>query len=89
VQVYGATNDPMRDWCERHGMPLRIFAWNKGYESAGFTRNAAYLVRPDNHVALCDPAGSAESMAKYFRDRAYRRFCLAGSADPRTTGFQS
>ena len=75
VQVYGEAGDGLRAWCLLHGMPLREFAWSARHEAAGFTRNAHYLVRPDGHVALCDPGPGPDAVAHYFRDRAYRRFC--------------
>ena len=75
VQVYGEAGDGLRAWCLLHGMPMREFAWSARHEAAGFARNAHYLVRPDGHVALCDPSGGADAVAHYFRNRAYRRFC--------------
>ena len=75
VQVYGEAGDGLRAWCLLHGMPLREFAWSSRVEEAGFARNAHYLVRPDGHVALCDPSAGPDALAHYFRDRAYRRFC--------------
>ncbi|MDT0131432.1 FAD-dependent oxidoreductase, partial [Acinetobacter baumannii] len=57
-----------------HGMPIREFAWSRRHEEAGFARNAHYLVRPDGHVALCDPSRGPDAVAHYFRDRGYRRF---------------
>ncbi|WP_137171734.1 FAD-dependent oxidoreductase [Massilia sp. HP4] len=75
VQVYGEAGDGLRAWCLLHGMPIREFAWSRRHEEAGFARNAHYLVRPDGHVALCDPSHGPDAVAHYFRDRAYRRFC--------------
>ncbi len=75
VQAYGEAGDGLRAWCLLHGMPLREFAWSTRHEQAGFTHNAHYLVRPDGHVALCDPSAGPDAVAHYFRDRAYRRFC--------------
>jgi 2-polyprenyl-6-methoxyphenol hydroxylase-like FAD-dependent oxidoreductase len=75
VQVYGEAGDGLRAWCELHGMPMREFAWSARHEAAGFARNAHYLVRPDGHVALCNPGHGPDALAHYFRDRAYRRFC--------------
>jgi len=75
VQVYGEAGDGLRTWCLLHGMQIREFAWSRRHEEAGFARNAHYLVRPDGHVALCDPSHGPDALAHYFRDRAYRRFC--------------
>ncbi|WP_429206569.1 FAD-dependent monooxygenase [Massilia sp. UYP11] len=75
VQVYGEAGDGLRAWCLLHGMPLREFAWSARHEAAGFAHHAHYLVRPDGHVALCDPGPGPDALAHYFRDRAYRRFC--------------
>jgi hypothetical protein len=75
VQVYGEAGDGLRAWCLLHGMPLRELAWTTRHEAAGFARNAHYLVRPDGHVALCDPGRGADALAHYFRNRACRRFC--------------
>ncbi|WP_229493953.1 hypothetical protein [Massilia arenae] len=75
VQVYGEAGDGLRAWCLLHGMPMREFAWTLRHEAAGFARNAQYLVRPDGHIALCDPGRGPDALAHYFRDRAYRRFC--------------
>lgn len=75
VQAYGEASDDLRAWCLLHQMPLREFAWTQDHEAAGFVRNAHYLVRPDGHVALCDPGHGPDAVAHYFRDRAYRRFC--------------
>ena len=75
VQAYGATGDGLRAWCLLHDMPMQEFAWTDRHEQAGFARDAHYLVRPDGYVALCDPSHGPDSVAHYFRDRAYRRFC--------------
>lgn len=75
VQVYGDAGDRLRAWCLLHGMPMREFGWSRRHEEAGFARNAHYLVRPDGHVALCDPGPGPDAIAHYLRERAYRRFC--------------
>jgi 2-polyprenyl-6-methoxyphenol hydroxylase-like FAD-dependent oxidoreductase len=74
VHVYGQVYPDLREWCERHGMLLREFAWGQIHEEAGFARDAGYLVRPDGYVALCDPGASAQALEDYFCDLDYRRF---------------
>ena len=75
VHVVGAAGDNLRAWCAMHGLALREFAWTTRHEEAGFARGANYLVRPDGHVALCDPSPGPDALAHYFRNRAYHRFC--------------
>jgi len=74
VHVYGQAYDDLRAWSERHGMLLREFDWGQEHEEAGFARNAAYLVRPDGYVALCDRGASAQALEDYFCDLDYQRF---------------
>ena len=74
VHVYGQAYPDLRDWCDRHGMLLREFAWGAQHATAGFVRDAAYLVRPDGYIALCDPGASAQALEDYFCDLDYRRF---------------
>ena len=53
-------------------MPLHVFEWRPEYETAGFERDAIYLLRPDSYVALIDPAAAPDSLTRYFADRAIR-----------------
>jgi len=74
VHVYGQVYPDLRDWCDRHGMLLREFDWGQEHDEAGLARNAAYLLRPDGYVALCDPGASDQALEDYFCDLDYRRF---------------
>ena len=67
VHVYGAPRLELTSWCHDHNLPLHRFDWTAAHESAGFARDASYLVRPDTYVALADPTGSAESLERYFK----------------------
>jgi 2-polyprenyl-6-methoxyphenol hydroxylase-like FAD-dependent oxidoreductase len=52
AHVYGEAGTALRQAAERQGLALRQFPWSEAVESAGLSRDALYLVRPDGHVAL-------------------------------------
>lgn len=59
VHVYGDASAVLREVCGAAALPLHAFAWSDAAADAGFARDAAYLVRPDGHVALAAAAGDA------------------------------
>jgi len=61
VHVYGEIDEGFATACREHSLPVHIFAWSEVAENAGLKRDAAYLIRPDGHVAL---ASSEQSAAK-------------------------
>jgi hypothetical protein len=72
VHVYGEPRDGLREWCETHGVAVHVFAWTPAHAHAGLDQDAAYLLRPDSYVALADPAGRPETLARYFGERGLR-----------------
>jgi hypothetical protein len=52
--------------------PLHLFEWRPEHQSAGFERDAVYLLRPDTYVALADPSGSPTVLDRYFTDHGIR-----------------
>jgi 2-polyprenyl-6-methoxyphenol hydroxylase-like FAD-dependent oxidoreductase len=74
VQVYGAADQTLVDWCGRVGLPLRVFAWEPAHERAGLACDAAYLLRPDGYVAMADDAGKPDALQRYFEQIGYLRF---------------
>jgi 2-polyprenyl-6-methoxyphenol hydroxylase-like FAD-dependent oxidoreductase len=56
IHVYGTASDAFRAFTTGRGLPIHCFEWNEQARSAGFGRDAVYLIRPDGHVALaqCD-----------------------------------
>ncbi len=69
VQVYGSATAALQACCERHGIALRVFAWDAAYREAGLARDAAYLLRPDTYVALADPHASIDTFEQYLASR--------------------
>ena len=69
VHVYGTASAGLTAWCAAHNVPLQLFDWRSEYETAGFARDALYLLRPDTYVALADTAGAADAIERCFADR--------------------
>ncbi len=69
VHVYGSAGAGLRTWCERHDVPLHITDWQPTHRTAGFARDALYLLRPDSYVALADASGSPDTLDRYFADQ--------------------
>jgi 2-polyprenyl-6-methoxyphenol hydroxylase-like FAD-dependent oxidoreductase len=66
VHVYGEASVALAAWCRQHSLPLHVFGWRPEYAGAGLARNALYLLRPDTYVALAEPGGSPDALARYF-----------------------
>jgi hypothetical protein len=66
VHVYGRASDDLTRWCASHDIPLHVFGWAPEHRQAGLERDATYLIRPDTYVALVDPAGGLDAIARYF-----------------------
>jgi 2-polyprenyl-6-methoxyphenol hydroxylase-like FAD-dependent oxidoreductase len=73
VHVYGEIKQSLEAACRELGLPAYVFAWSDGADSAGLARDAAYLVRPDGHVALASSEQSVTKL-KAFVDRFRLRF---------------
>jgi hypothetical protein len=59
VHIYGDPNPVFAAALARANIPLHVFACTSAAERAGLTRDAAYLVRPDGHIAV---AGSQDAV---------------------------
>lgn len=65
VHVYGEASQGLRDSAARREIPLHLFPWNAVAQEAGLAKNAAYLVRPDGHVALADSKQDANVLERF------------------------
>ena len=65
VHVVGDRAPDLAAACEGRRLPLHAFPWSDRAQAAGFALGAAYLVRPDGHVALADPAAAPATLARY------------------------
>jgi 2-polyprenyl-6-methoxyphenol hydroxylase-like FAD-dependent oxidoreductase len=65
VHVYGDADPAFRLGLAPSGVPIHVFAWSPEAGNAGLVRDAAYLVRPDGHVALALPHQDASTFETY------------------------
>jgi hypothetical protein len=65
VHVYGEVKAEMETLSRERRLALHVFPYNAATQRAGLRRNAAYLVRPDGHVALAAPEGFADKIAAF------------------------
>jgi 2-polyprenyl-6-methoxyphenol hydroxylase-like FAD-dependent oxidoreductase len=72
VHVYGSAKAELVRWCAQQNLPLHVFEWGRASEVAGLARDALYLLRPDNYVALADRAGTPELIERYFHEQRIR-----------------
>jgi len=68
VHVYGEADAEMAALCTERQLPLHVFPWRPETRQAGLRRNAAFLVRPDGHVAVANGDGGAAGVVATFLD---------------------
>ncbi|MDB5984505.1 MAG: FAD-dependent oxidoreductase [Pseudomonas sp.] len=68
IHVYGIASHRLIEWCAGHTVPLHVFPWTPAHDSAGLTRDAFYLLRPDTYVALVDDTGDPTTLDRYLAD---------------------
>ncbi len=80
LHVYGRPSAELSSAAERRQVPMHTFAWHDDLRHAGLARDAAYLIRPDGHVALADPDGRAERLERYLDAHGLRHRHASGAA---------
>jgi 2-polyprenyl-6-methoxyphenol hydroxylase-like FAD-dependent oxidoreductase len=65
VHIFGELEGAFETASARLGLPVHRFDWNEATEKAGFARDAAYLVRPDGHVALAMAEQSGDALERF------------------------
>jgi hypothetical protein len=73
VHVYGEIRPGVAERYELSGLPVHVFAWNREMQVAGLTRSAAYLIRPDGHIALIDSNNGSPRIMDYLRRQGLSR----------------
>jgi 2-polyprenyl-6-methoxyphenol hydroxylase-like FAD-dependent oxidoreductase len=62
LHVYGAASSPLAAAAQSLRLPLHVYPWSETAEAAGLLEDAAYLIRPDTHVALALPRQELDSL---------------------------
>ena len=71
VHVYGTPRAGLAAWCKSR-LALHAFEWAEAYASAGFVKDAVYLIRPDAYVALVASSQDPLAIERYFAERDIR-----------------
>ncbi len=72
LHVYGEASPALIAASAALSLPLHGFAWDNAAAAAGLARDAAYLVRPDGHVALAMRRPDAASLERYASQHGLR-----------------
>ena len=72
VHVYGTIEENFRASVSGAGIPIIAFPWTASAAEAGLVMNAAYLVRPDGHLAWVGERQDGEAFRKYVERFAIR-----------------
>jgi hypothetical protein len=72
VHCYGEATPGVCAVCEKRGLALHAFAWTSSMGRAGLKRNAVYLIRPDGHIGLAEPAGDPTTLERYLDEHKIR-----------------
>jgi 2-polyprenyl-6-methoxyphenol hydroxylase-like FAD-dependent oxidoreductase len=71
LHVYGTLGARLSDWCASR-LAVHAFAWEPAHETAGFSRDGMYLVRPDAYVALAATEQDPALIERYLAERDMR-----------------
>ncbi len=52
IHVYGAMDQAIKPIAENLGIQVNCFEWTDDTKRAGLTKDGAYLIRPDGHIAI-------------------------------------
>jgi FAD binding domain len=69
VHVYGEVRPDLQEACAHLGLALHCFQWKPKMASAGFKRDALYLIRPDGYVAWADAGAVVDRLEHYLREK--------------------
>jgi 2-polyprenyl-6-methoxyphenol hydroxylase-like FAD-dependent oxidoreductase len=65
LHCYGEVPQAARALCDARKVTCHAFPWRGAMQDAGLTRNALYLVRPDEYVGLVTGGGDASALERY------------------------
>jgi hypothetical protein len=65
VHSYRNPTNALSNLLSEKNIPLYIFEWKPEAETAGYLRDAIYIVRPDGYIGLADEAGDIVKISAY------------------------
>jgi 2-polyprenyl-6-methoxyphenol hydroxylase-like FAD-dependent oxidoreductase len=68
LHVYGTLGARLSHWCASR-LAVHAFAWEPVHETAGFSRDAMYLVRPDAYLAFAATEQDPALIERYLAER--------------------
>ena len=77
LHVYGAVSPAMDAEADAIGLRVDAFEWSEASGEAGLAKDAAYLVRPDGHVALALATQDRAALRRYADRFGLRRVSRA------------
>ncbi|MBV6319838.1 FAD-dependent monooxygenase [Duganella violaceipulchra] len=76
LHVYGQPSALLGAAAREVSLPLHVYPWSDAADDAGLLRDAAYLIRPDMHVALALPRQELDTLRNLV-ERYHLRFAPA------------
>lgn len=73
LHVYGTLSDGLSAAAATLGIATDEFQWTEAAQKAGIRRDAAYLIRPDGHVALAMAAQDPDELSSFATSIGLRR----------------
>ena len=65
IHVYGKVNQAIVTLAENNGLQLYTFDWTANAKRVGLTKETAYLLRPDGHIAIAMDPKNAQELLNY------------------------
>lgn len=72
IHVYGAAPPELRQRARDWDIALHVFEWLGPMRTAGFLRNAGYVVRPDGYIAFVEAHADVAAIDNYLRAKKIR-----------------
>lgn len=72
IHIYGAASPVFRAALAPTGIPVHVFAWTPAAGETGLSRDAAYLQRPDGHVAMAAETQDPAALLGYIEEFAIK-----------------
>ncbi|ALF60803.1 FAD-dependent oxidoreductase [Psychrobacter urativorans] len=79
LHVYGEPTAALQQWCEFNNINLITFVWRDEFATAGLTKDAIYLLRPDSYIAVVCANADISVLDNYLESRGFKLYSLATS----------